>query len=160
MTTITRPLPFEIGNSYWSIAGDTSRFYSTKIGDYVVPNDPTFQGWTQAGGTISLSASEAALGDILYRYLTTGTVLPTISTALVIQQKLRLGELHNTLVPRADIVQMIEGGVGATTTGDGVALYLATCANNDRTLRRQINLATTPEAVRAIDINSGWPANP
>jgi hypothetical protein len=157
---IARPLPFEIGNWYWSVAGDTTRFYSSKLGDYVVPNDPGYQNWTQAGGQASVAQSEAALGDLLYSYLTTGTAIPTLSAILIIQQKLRLGELHNTLVPRADIVKMIEGGVGATTTGDGVAQYLATCANNDRTLRRQINLATTPEAVRAIDISSGWPANP
>jgi hypothetical protein len=54
----------------------------------------------------------------------------------------------------------IRAGTLTNVTGTQVGNFLATICNNYRTLRASIAAAATPAAVQAININSGWPANP
>lgn len=54
----------------------------------------------------------------------------------------------------------IRAGTSTTVTGTNVGTFLATICNNYRTLRASITAATTWAGLNAININSGWPANP
>jgi len=59
-----------------------------------------------------------------------------------------------------DLKAFIRAGSSTTVTGTNVGNFLATITNNYRTLRAQITAATTVAQVQAVNINSGWPANP
>ena len=59
-----------------------------------------------------------------------------------------------------DLKAFIRAGQNTAVTAAGVGNFLATITNNYRSLRAQINAATTVVQVQAININSGWPSNP
>lgn len=59
-----------------------------------------------------------------------------------------------------DIAGFIRGGAATGITGAGIGNFLATITNNYRTLRASIAAAPNVAALNAINIYSGWPANP
>lgn len=59
-----------------------------------------------------------------------------------------------------DFKAFIRAGTTATLTGAQVGTFIATIANNYRSIRASITSAATVGAVNAININSGWPSNP
>jgi cell division protein FtsX len=58
------------------------------------------------------------------------------------------------------LTEFIRNGTVTTVTGANVGAFLAQITNNYRSLRSQIANASTLTALNAININSGWPANP
>jgi hypothetical protein len=50
---------------YWIVAGDETRVFSSKTGDYVQLNDVRYLAWLNLGGSPSRIASEAELGEVL-----------------------------------------------------------------------------------------------
>lgn len=145
-------------NWYWTIAGDSSRVYSSSRGDYLPLNDASYQTWLARDNKPSVIATEALLGEVLAEYV--NFLNNKTSTSLDIQQALRQAELDALLVANADMVSLIRAGQSTTTTATTVATYLSNGTNNYRSLRAQIANAATPAAVRAININAGWPPNP
>lgn len=59
-----------------------------------------------------------------------------------------------------DLAKFIRGGTSTTITAANVGTFLATITNNYRSLRAQIANASTLAILNAVNINSGWPANP
>lgn len=59
-----------------------------------------------------------------------------------------------------DLAKFIRGGTATNVTAVNVGTFLATITNNYRTLRTNISGAANVAAVDAINILSGWPANP
>jgi hydrogenase maturation factor len=59
-----------------------------------------------------------------------------------------------------DLKAFIRAGTSTTVTGTNVGTFLATICDNYRTIRASIAAATTLTQLNAININSGWPANP
>lgn len=59
-----------------------------------------------------------------------------------------------------DLAKFIRGGTITTITAANVGTFLATIANNYRSLRAQIAAASSVAALNAININAGWPSNP
>ncbi len=55
-------LDYDVKNWYWIVAGDASKVYSSKLGDYVQVSDATYQAWLSGGNlpTNILSADELA----------------------------------------------------------------------------------------------------
>jgi hypothetical protein len=58
-------LPFDISNWYWYVAGDQTKAYSSKAGDYVSSNDATFQAWLTSGGAPTNIDTEDNLSQVL-----------------------------------------------------------------------------------------------
>ncbi len=54
---------------YWFVAGDLSKVFSSKTGDYVVVSNPTFVAWASDGTTPTSILNEAELGEVLAPYL-------------------------------------------------------------------------------------------
>jgi len=61
--------PFTPNYWYWRVAGDASRVYSSKVGDYVVLSDADYQTWLGQLGAPTDVADETALGTILGGFL-------------------------------------------------------------------------------------------
>jgi hypothetical protein len=59
-----------------------------------------------------------------------------------------------------NFVNFIDGGTLTTLTGTQVGNFIASCANNYRSKKAAIAAATTSAQVIAIDVTSGYPANP
>lgn len=79
---------------------------------------------------------------------------------LAYAQAVKQGALDAFLDANFDFKAFIRAGTTTTLTGAQVGTFIATIANNYRSLRAQIAAASTVAAVNAININSGWPANP
>lgn len=73
------------------------------------------------------------------------------------QQQASLDALFDA---RFDLAKFIRGGTVTTITATNVGNFLAQITNNYRSLRASIAAATTVAAVQAIDVTTGWPANP
>lgn len=65
-------------NWYWIVAGDETRVYSSKIGDYVLVSDATYQASISAGGVPTRIASEDELAEVLAPY----QIRPAAATVL------------------------------------------------------------------------------
>jgi hypothetical protein len=50
---------------YWIVAGDESRVFSSKTGDYVQLGDAAYVAWLALGGVPTRIISEAELGEVL-----------------------------------------------------------------------------------------------
>lgn len=50
---------------YWIVAGDETRVFSSKIGNYVPASDATYQDWVTGGGLPTRILNEAELGEVL-----------------------------------------------------------------------------------------------
>lgn len=50
---------------YWYVAGDQTKAFSSKSGDYVQSNDVTFQSWLSAGGLPTNIDTEDNLAEVL-----------------------------------------------------------------------------------------------
>lgn len=57
--------PYNPSNWYWTVAGDTTRAFSSASGGYVPANNPTFVEWGSDGTLPTNIASEAELGEVL-----------------------------------------------------------------------------------------------
>lgn len=148
---------FNVNDWYWFVAGNKSKVYSSRIGDYVLSSDPTYVAWTKTGSITAPVDSEASLGQTLAFYIDSLTT--RTSTSLPIQQAIKQAELDKLLITNADVVTMVKGGQNSSTTGTGIANFLSTSTNNYRSLRTQIANATSAAQVQGININAGWPAN-
>jgi hypothetical protein len=56
---------YNIKDWYWIVAGDETRVFSSKTGDYVLPNAPGYVTWLSSGNVPTRIASEAELGEVL-----------------------------------------------------------------------------------------------
>lgn len=148
---------FNPADWYWGVTGNPN-VYSSARGDYFPTTDPTYVAWKNSGGLGTRIDTEFNLGQVLASYINQLTT--TTSTSLVIQQALKQAQLDAAFPPHMDTVLMAKGGRSTTLTGTDIANFLAQSANNYRSLKSQIALATTAAQVQAIDITAGWPANP
>jgi hypothetical protein len=57
--------PFDITNWYWIVAGDQTRVFASKSGDYVPVADATFVAWKADGTLPTAIDTEASLGAVL-----------------------------------------------------------------------------------------------
>lgn len=73
------------------------------------------------------------------------------------RQQTALDEFFNA---HFDLAAFIRGGATTGLTGAQVGTFLAAIANNYRTLRVSIASAANVAAVNAVNVSSGWPANP
>lgn len=83
-----------------------------------------------------------------------------LSNNLVYAQLVKQAALDALLNNNFDLIAFIRSGSSVLVSGVAVGTFLSTIANNYRSLRAQIAAAGTVGAVNAININSGWPANP
>lgn len=82
------------------------------------------------------------------------------ATELAYHKALKQTALDIAFDAHFDLAAFIRGGTATSITGAQVGTFLATIANNYRTLRASIANAANVTAVDAININSGWPSNP
>jgi len=61
-------LPYNPKDWYWFVAGDETKAFSSKRGDFVLISDPTYSAWIDGGGVASRIASAAELGEVLAPY--------------------------------------------------------------------------------------------
>jgi len=71
-----------------------------------------------------------------------------------------LDQLQAAASSAITLFNLIDGGTVTTLTGAQVAAFLAAVANNYRTLRAAIEAAPDATTLAAINIGTGWPANP
>jgi hypothetical protein len=57
--------PYTVSDWYWIVAGDESRVFSSKVGNYVPVSDATYQAWLAASGAPYRIANEEELGELL-----------------------------------------------------------------------------------------------
>jgi hypothetical protein len=50
---------------YWLVAGDNTKFYSSKVGNYVLPSNTDYIAWLGRGNLPTRILSEAELGEVL-----------------------------------------------------------------------------------------------
>jgi hypothetical protein len=84
----------------------------------------------------------------------------SLLTVLWYVQQQKQAALDALLDNNFDLKAFIRGGTSTLISGVNVGVFLATIANNYRTLRASIANAGSVATVNAININSGWPANP
>mgnify|MGYP003442018063 CR=1 FL=1 len=58
-------IPYNPADWYWYVAGDETRPYSSKAGDYVAPDAPAYAAWRAAGNLPSRILNVAELGEVL-----------------------------------------------------------------------------------------------
>lgn len=58
---------FDLTNWYWFVAGDTTRVYSSALGNYVLPSNATYLAWLASGGVVTKIDTELNLGEVLSR---------------------------------------------------------------------------------------------
>ena len=63
---------------YWAVAGDTTKVFSSKAGDYVPATDATYVAWTADGTVPTVIDTEANLGAVLAPHL----IRPTNASVL------------------------------------------------------------------------------
>lgn len=56
---------YDVRDWYWYVGGDTTRAFSSAIGDYVPSSDATFQAWLSDGSSPTRIISESGLGEVL-----------------------------------------------------------------------------------------------
>lgn len=56
---------FDPTNWYWYVGGDTTRAYSSAIGDFVTSSDPTFVAWRAKGNAPTKIDTAANLGVVV-----------------------------------------------------------------------------------------------
>lgn len=91
---------------------------------------------------------------------TAQTIIDTPIMWLAAAKVRKQAALDDILDTRFDFKAFIRGGTIKTITGTQVGNFIATFENNWRTLRDAIAAAATTDAVIAINVESGWPANP
>lgn len=69
-------------------------------------------------------------------------------------------ELDAYMDAHFDLVAFIRGGTVTNVTGAQSSAFLASTTNNYRTLRAAATAAANIAAVNAVNVASGWPANP
>lgn len=72
----------------------------------------------------------------------------------------RIKRLDEAAIERIGLLAFIQAGTLTTVTGTQVANFIASAANNYRTIRQTINNAPSIAEVEAVVLTSGWPANP
>lgn len=78
------PTTFNPSNWYWFVAGDTTKVFSSAIGNYVLVSDPTYQAWVTQGNRTSTIASEQELYDLLVSAgVDPGILLNTVTVSTV-----------------------------------------------------------------------------
>lgn len=82
------------------------------------------------------------------------------ATEFSFNQTLKQAALDALFDSHFDLAKFIRGGTITTITAANVGTFLATIANNYRSLRAQIAAASSVAALNAININAGWPSNP
>jgi hypothetical protein len=58
-------ITYDPSNWYWYVAGDQTKAFSSKVGDYVASTDETFQAWLTSGGVPTNIDTEDNLADVL-----------------------------------------------------------------------------------------------
>jgi len=56
---------FDPKHWYWFVAGDETRVFSSRAGDYVQLTNPAYVAWRADGGVPTRIVSEAELGEVL-----------------------------------------------------------------------------------------------
>jgi hypothetical protein len=107
------------------------------------------------------SSPVGANGDVVIAALS-GLESPgdDMSTVLAYAQSIKQASLDAFLDANFDFKAFIRAGTVTSLTGVQVGTFIAAISNNYRLLRAAIAAAATVGAVNAININSGWPANP
>jgi hypothetical protein len=108
---------FTASDWYWRVAGDQTKVYSSRVGDYVAATDPTFIAWG-ADGTQPVSIeSEIALGTVLNTF----NMRPASGTALDAFLVARVGDAFVTvalkiLFNHENRIRTLEGKASITPT--------------------------------------------
>lgn len=58
-------ITYDPSDWYWYVAGDQTKAFSSKSGDYVPLSDETFQAWLTSGGVPTNIDTESNLGAVL-----------------------------------------------------------------------------------------------
>jgi hypothetical protein len=158
---------YQPGNWYWVVAGSTLQVYGSQSNALVANTDPTYQAWVAQGGTAAATDTFQSLAITLGHQLNPpygqiqafGRAIATPATLSDLQfiQQMALDAIFNQ---NFNLGNFIMQGTVTSVTGTQLANFLAQITNNYRTLRAQIAACTTKQQVGAIDITSGWPANP
>jgi hypothetical protein len=82
------------------------------------------------------------------------------STELTDNKDVRKKALFDLVDNFYDLRALADGSTKTTLSGNSVANFLGNVGNNYRLKKNAINAATTVAAVKAVDINAGWPAYP
>lgn len=150
---------------YWIIGNSATQVYGNAANSLVSVNDQTYKNWLTRGSPPSHVATVQDLFNILRTTDTTSAEMLAFGTATASAATLpelkyiKQTALDTEFDDNFDIPAFIRGGT-ATVTAANVGNFIAQITNNYRTLRAQIAAAATPTALNAIDITSGWPANP
>jgi hypothetical protein len=75
-------------------------------------------------------------------------------------QRQRLADNYSYMTQFVNWVNFFDGGTITTVTAANVGSFIASAINNYRTKKASINAATTSAQVIAIDVTTGYPANP
>ena len=82
------------------------------------------------------------------------------ASELSFHKTLKQSELDAFFDANFVLTEFIRNGTSTSITGANVGAFLAQITNNYRSLRIQIQAATAVAQVDAINVKSGWPANP
>lgn len=93
-------------------------------------------------------------------WLYDGSAFFAVSTSLPDLKAARQADLDGLLDANFDFKAFIRAGTATSVTAANVGTFLAQICNNYRTLRAAIASAADAGALAAINLNSGWPANP
>lgn len=59
------PQRYNVNDWYWTVNNDASKAYSSKLGDYVPSNDPTFAAWLADGNKPIQMPDEIEMGRLM-----------------------------------------------------------------------------------------------
>jgi hypothetical protein len=107
-----------------------------------------FRIWERDGVPVTLDGQGAAVSAWIASY----DPLPRA-------KRKKIERLRDFAEPRISLFEMIDAGT-VTITNAQFTGYLVAVVNNYRTLKAEINAATTVQDVEAVSLASGWPANP
>jgi hypothetical protein len=155
---------------YYTILGVSTQYVIFCVGSFspltIVPtSDATYTAWLTAG---NLPTPIQTLSQLQENYATMSAAqLVALYTAAVAVpytvsdlQLILLFALNVFLNANGQLPVMIAAGSSTSLTGTQFGTFLATAANNYRTLRAAINAATTVTQLNAINVLAGWPSNP
>jgi hypothetical protein len=119
--------------------------------------------WAPSSGYITVGplAGQQLIDAVPSATYNSGTgVFTPPNQQLVFVQAQKQGQLDGFFNVHFDLAAFIRDGTITTITAAQVGTFIATIANNYRSKRAAIAAALTITAVNAIDVTTGWPANP
>jgi hypothetical protein len=108
-----------------------------------------FRIWERDGVPVTVSGQ----GDAVSAWIASYNPLPRA-------KRKKIERLKEAAEPRISLFEMIDAGAATNITNAQFTTYLVAVTNRYRTIKAQINAATTVQEVEAVSLTTGWPANP